>query len=80
MSGRVIRTPIDLREVIALGKVLRGDRIDKFIYAPELTGEPRKFLRIMHYPDWQGFGLTVSGYDPGDDSLWDMAFVGFSDT
>lgn len=79
LEDRVIRNPRDLWEVIALGKTINEEKCEFTIYAPEITGEARKFLKIHRWPGWKGLGLTIKGFNPDDENLWDLQFIGFSD-
>jgi hypothetical protein len=78
MEDRILSVPRDIREVIAIGKTIKEEVCDYLIYAPQITGQPRSLLRIMRYPEWQGFGLTISNHDPDDENFWDHQFIGFS--
>jgi hypothetical protein len=79
MQERILREPKDIREVIALGKTITENKCEFVIYAPQITGESRKLLKIARWPNWTGLGLTISSFDPEDENLWDLTLVGFSD-
>jgi hypothetical protein len=78
LADRVLREPLDIREVIAVGKTLEGERHEYAIFAPSITGEARKLIKILRHPGWQGLGLMISVFDPDEDKLWEMNFIGFS--
>lgn len=78
MQDRIIRPPRDIREVIAVGKVLGEAKCDYAIYAPEITGEPGKLLHISRFPGWPGFGFTVQTFEDDRENLWDLQMIGFS--
>ncbi|MEY2664471.1 MAG: hypothetical protein RIT04_279 [Candidatus Parcubacteria bacterium] len=75
----MIRPPDDIREVIALGKILKNN-CDYWIYAPKITGSTDLFLRIMRHDEWAGYGMTISRLLDAEKNLWDLDQIGFSNT
>lgn len=74
MEERLLRGPKDIREVLAYGvHVTEPEQLT--IYAPELTGRADKLLRLWKYPEWKG--LLIHTFDPDDENLWDLRFIGF---
>ncbi|MES2215956.1 MAG: hypothetical protein V4481_01535 [Patescibacteria group bacterium] len=78
MAERVLREPLDIREVIAIGSTQKKEKVDLTVFAPQITGSDRKFLRILRYPGWTGLGFLISGFDSDDENLQDLNMVGFS--
>lgn len=81
MEERMFRSPIDLREVLALGREIKELVCRYVVYAPRLTQstDPNTVLKIMRFEGWSGLGLAVSTIDPDDDDYpYNYQFIGFS--
>lgn len=81
MKERMIRGPVDIREVLSLGSQLTQQVCKYAIYTPNLTGSknPNAVLKIMRFEEWTGPGLVVSTINPDDDDYpYNHQFIGFS--
>lgn len=79
LEERMLRTPKDMREVLALGAVIDEQKCKFNIYAPELTGAPDVLLRVHRYPEWAGLGIALCRIDEDDENIWDLEFIAFSE-
>jgi hypothetical protein len=81
MEERLIRPPLDIREILALGPQLTDEELEYAIYAPHLTGSdnPETVLKIIRHRGWQGIGLVPSTINSDDNEYpSDFTWIGFS--
>ena len=72
-----MHAPTDLREILAVGRLIEQSKFTYTVYAPETTKAPENFLQIQREADWNGFGLTIRTFVATDEPLSSLQMIGF---
>ncbi len=73
-----IHAPTDLREILAVGRLIDQPVFTYAVFAPEITGAHENFLQIHSEKGWSnGFGLTVRTFQATDEPLSTLQMIGF---